>query len=60
MPDKKSQNSIATTWIRGKQFTIALSPRENAHVPENPLLQNAHRPENLLLQLKSPRFVGYN
>jgi hypothetical protein len=32
-----------------------LSPGENAHGPDNPLLQHAHRLESLILQLKPPR-----
>jgi hypothetical protein len=59
-PDKKSQSSVAIPNTQGKQFPTVLSPRENAHRPDNLLLQYAHRPDNLLLHLKLPRFTGYN
>jgi hypothetical protein len=42
-----------------EQFRAILSPRENAHGPENPLLQSAHMPDNLLLQLRLPKLIGY-
>jgi hypothetical protein len=50
-PNKKSQSLVVAPWHLGNQFPTIISPGENAHGPDNPLLQY---PTGLTTRLFSP------